>query len=538
MTAQEVSTTPIEGQKPGTSGLRAPVSMFRRPNYLENFVQSVFDAMPELKGGLLILGGDGRYWSDEASGIVLRMAAANGVSRVIAGQGGIMSTPAASNLVRKHDAAAAFILSASHNPGGPDGDFGFKVNGANGGPAPEAVTDAIYQRTTTIDRYLIADEAAPDISQIGTHAVGDMTIEIIDPVADYTEMMAGLFDFAPIAELIATGFKLRFDAMNAVTGPYAKAILEDRLGAAEGSVIGAVPLPDFGGGHPDPTPAVVQGLGGADIDFKAASDGDGDRNMVAGETLVVSPSDSLAVLLANAHLVPAYQGRVTGVARSMPTSRAVDLVAKELGVDCYETPTGWKFFGSLLDAGRITLCGEESAGLGSDHVREKDGLWGVMFWLRIVAARGMGVDDILRDHWAKYGRHYYARLDYEGLPAEEADAVTGALTAALNTLEGRRGQGLTVSRAHVFGYEDPVDASRSENQGWIVECGEDARFVVRESGTGTRGKTLRIYLEAYEAPGGGANRPLMDALADVRALATDVLGLDEKLAGRTPNVVG
>ena len=437
-----VPTTPFDGQKPGTSGLRKKVRVFQTPGYAEAFVQSVFDCLDGLDGATLILGGDGRYLNRDVIQIVLKMAAANGVARVRVGRGGLLSTPAASHLIRMSEALGGLILSASHNPGGPDEDFGIKYNIANGGPAPEAVTDAIYARTQTIDRYLILDAADVELDRPGEQRLGEMTVEVVDPVADYADLMETLFDFDAIGALIAGGFTISFDAMHAVTGPYARELLERRLGAAEGSVVNATPLEDFGGGHPDPNLVYAHELyarmmGPLAPDFGAASDGDGDRNLVIGRGCFVAPSDSLAVLAANAHLAPGYAGGLKGIARSMPTSAAADRVAQALGVPLYETPTGWKFFGNLLDAGLATICGEESAGAGSDHVREKDGVWAVLLWLNILAVRRQGVAEIMAEHWARFGRNYYARHDYEGLDSATADALVAALRGRLPTLAGR-----------------------------------------------------------------------------------------------------
>jgi phosphoglucomutase len=504
MHIETVPTRPVEGQLPGTSGLRKKVTVFQSSGYLENFVQSVFDVLPGLAGSTLVLGGDGRFHNDRAIQTILRMAAANGVATLIVGRGGLLSTPAASELIRSRGAYGGLILSASHNPGGPDGDFGIKYNIANGGPAPEKLTEAIYQRTLAIDRFLTVDAADLDLQREGESALGAMRIEVVDPVASYARLMQQLFDFERIRALLTRpGFRLCFDAMHAVTGPYAHAILEGQLGAPAGSVIHGVPLPDFGGGHPDPNPTYADQLIGrmfdADApDFGAASDGDGDRNMIVGRQFIVTPSDSLAVLAANATLVPGYAAGLKGVARSMPTSAAVDRVAEALGIPCYETPTGWKFFGNLLDAGLCTLCGEESAGTGSDHVREKDGLWAVLFWLNILAVRGGSVEQIVRKHWQRYGRNVYSRHDYEGVDAGIAKQIVADLRAALPSLPGRAVAGLTVSHADDFGYTDPVDGSVSRGQGLRVFFDGGSRIVLRLSGTGTEGATLRLYLERFE----------------------------------------
>ena len=543
MQVQTYRTRPFEGQLPGTSGLRKKVAVFQQPGYLQNFVQSVFDVLPGLAGSTLVLGGDGRYYNDTAIQTILRMAAANGVARVIVGRGGLLSTPAASELIRSRGAHGGLILSASHNPGGPEGDFGIKYNIGNGGPAPEKLTAAIHQRTLVIDRWLTVDAADVDLQRDGQSRLGAMRIEVVDPVASYAQLMQRLFDFERMRALLTRGgFRICFDAMHAVTGPYAHAILAGQLGAPAGSVINGVPLPDFGGGHPDPNPTYADELIGrmfaADApDFGAASDGDGDRNMIVGRNFIVTPSDSLAVLAANATRVPGYAAGLKGVARSMPTSGAVDRVAQALDIPCYETPTGWKFFGNLLDAGLCTLCGEESAGTGSDHVREKDGLWAVLFWLNILAERGGSVEQIVRAHWQRYGRNVYSRHDYEGVDAGVAQQIVADLRAALPSLAGREVAGLTVSRADDFAYTDPVDGSVSRGQGLRVFFDEGSRVVLRLSGTGTEGATLRLYLERFEAD---ATRHGIEAQAALQPLAdaAEVLsGLRARSGRERPSVI-
>ncbi len=536
-----VPTTPFPDQKPGTSGLRKAVPVFRQPRYLENFVQAVLD-VAGADGRTLVVGGDGRFLNDHAVGVILRMAAANGVARAVVGRGGLLSTPAVSALVRARGAHGAVVLSASHNPGGPEGDFGIKYNVANGGPAPEGVTAAIHARTLSIDAYRILEGGEADLDRLGESRLGAMTVEVVDPVETYAGLMETLFDLDRIAAMIRGGFRMRFDAMSAVTGPYAKAIFEGRLGAPAGTVLNGTPLPDFGGHHPDPNPVhaaeLIGILGGPDApDFGAASDGDGDRNLIVGPGLVVAPSDSLAVLAANAHLAPAYAGGLAGVARSMPTSRAVDRVAARLGIPAYETPTGWKFFGNLLDAGLITLCGEESAGTGSNHVREKDGIWAVLLWLNVIAARGEGVADILRGHWATFGRDYYVRHDYEGVATQAGEAVMAGLREALPRLPGRRAGALTVASADEFAYTDPVDGSVSTRQGIRILFEEDARAVVRLSGTGTSGATIRVYLERYEPDPSRQGLDPNQALADVAAAARAIADLEAKTGRTAPDVV-
>lgn len=534
-------TKPIDGQKPGTSGLRKRTAEFSIPGYLENYVQATFDGLGGVLGNTLVVGGDGRFFNAEAIATILRMAAANGVARVIVGQGGILSTPAASNLIRQRRANGGLILSASHNPGGPNGDFGVKYNIGNGGPAPEAITEKIFEMTTTLTRYLIVEEDAPSLDALGLSRMGDMIVEVVDPVAEYASLMDDLFDFAAIRDLFASGFTMKFDAMHAVTGPYATEILERRLGAPEGTVMNGVPLPDFGGGHPDPNPVwakpLVDMVMAADgPDFAAASDGDGDRNMILGRGLYVTPSDSLAVLAANAHLAPGYAKGIAGVARSMPTSRAADRVAAKLGVEAFETPTGWKFFGTLLDAGRATICGEESAGTGSDHVREKDGLWAVLLWLNILAKRRESVADVMAQHWAEYGRDYYSRHDYEEVDKAAAEAMIGRIRAQLDALSGSEAGPLTVERADDFSYTDPVDGSTSAHQGIRLFFQSGARAVLRLSGTGTVGATLRVYLERFEAPDGDHGLDAQEALAPVIAAVDAVAGIAAATGRSAPDV--
>ncbi|OYX63848.1 MAG: alpha-D-glucose phosphate-specific phosphoglucomutase [Novosphingobium sp. 32-60-15] len=537
-----VATKPYSGQKPGTSGLRKKVKVFQQTGYAENFVQSVFDVVERAERSTLVLGGDGRYHNREVIQQTIRLAAANGYARVLVGQGGILSTPAASHVIRKYGASGGLILSASHNPGGPDEDFGIKYNIANGGPAPEGVTDAIYARTLTIDRWFTVDAPDIDLDTIGTSTVGTMTVDVIDSVADYAELMETLFDFNAIRANVQAGFTMSFDAMSAVTGPYATAILEGRLGFSKGTVRNGVPLEDFGGHHPDPNMVHAHELfetmfGPNAPDFGAASDGDGDRNLIVGKNRFITPSDSLAMLAANAHLAPGYAGGLKGIARSMPTSAAADRVAEALGLPCYETPTGWKFFGNLLDAGMATICGEESAGTGSDHVREKDGLWAVLLWLNILAMRKISVDQLAREHWAKFGRNYYARHDYEALPTENADALMAELSQNLAALPGKAFGSLTVSTADNFSYLDPVDGSASKNQGVRVLFEGGSRVVFRLSGTGTEGATLRVYLERYEPAGGDLDRETPAMLAGLISAADGIAGIVRHTGRTAPDVV-
>ncbi|OWY15403.1 alpha-D-glucose phosphate-specific phosphoglucomutase [Thioclava sp. F34-6] len=536
------ATQPIDGQKPGTSGLRKKTRVFMQPNYLENFVQSTFDAIGGVRGKTLVLGGDGRYFGREAASTILKMAAANGAARMIVGQGAWLSTPAASNLIRQHQANGGIILSASHNPGGPAEDFGVKYNSSNGGPAPESITSAIHKRTQEITEYHLLDAADPDLDSVGETKLGEMTVEVVDPVTAYADLMETIFDFNALRDVFKAGFRTRMDSMCAITGPYAVEIFENRLGAPAGTVTHGTPLPDFGGMHPDPNPTwaheLMDEMMGANApDFGAASDGDGDRNMILGAGTYVSPSDSLAVLAANAHLVPGYKDGLKGVARSMPTSAAADRVAEALGLDCYETPTGWKFFGNLMDAGRVSLCGEESFGTGSDHVREKDGLWAVLMWLNILAARKMSVAEIMADHFARYGRNYYSRHDYEALPTEQAEAMLDDLRGRLGELKGTQVEGLTVESSDEFSYTDPVDGSVAEGQGFRILFEGGSRVVLRLSGTGTEGATLRVYLERYAPGPDGLDHDPQEALAPIIRATEALVGIRERTGREKPDVI-
>ena len=540
MSKLTITTAPIEGQKPGTSGLRKKTKVFMGPHYLENFVQSMFDGIGGVAGKTLVVGGDGRYFNDRATQVIMRMAAANGAAKVIAGQNALLSTPAASHLIRSMKTDGGIILSASHNPGGIDEDFGIKFNMANGGPAPESVTDAMFACTQEITSYHIWESTDVDLDTIGTSELGSMAVEIVDPVAAYVDLMQQLFDFPAIKAMIKGGARIRFDSMNAITGPYAKAIIEDLLGARNGTVTHGTPLPDFGGMHPDPNPTwahelMSEMMGENPPALGAASDGDGDRNMVVGPNCYVSPSDSLAVIAANAHLAPGYKQGLKGVARSMPTSAAVDRVAAEMGMECYETPTGWKFFGNLLDDGRVSLCGEESFGTGSDHVREKDGVWAILMWLNIMAATGNSVPELMQAHWLKFGRNYYSRHDFEAIETDKADALMAALRGTLASLQGQKIGPFTVEMADDYSYLDPVDGSTSAHQGVRVVFEGGARFVVRLSGTGTSGATLRLYLEKLDTT--SFDQDPQSALADVIAAAEQVISIAKFTGRTTPDVV-
>ncbi|MDP1995916.1 MAG: alpha-D-glucose phosphate-specific phosphoglucomutase [Gallionella sp.] len=542
MQVHTIATTPFPDQKPGTSGLRKRVPLFKRPHYLENFVQALFDSIAAPAGSVLVLGGDGRYYNREAIQVILKMAAANGFGRVLVGRGGILSTPAASCVIRKYQTCGGIILSASHNPGGPDGDFGIKYNTANGGPAPEKITEAIFSVSRQISRYRIA--AAPDVAldELGDSRLGDMTVSVIDPVADYADLMGSLFDFAAIRALLSSGFRIKFDAMHAVNGPYVREIFVNRLGASADSMMNAEPLPDFGGGHPDPNLTyaheLVETLYGNDApDFGAASDGDGDRNMILGKHFFVTPSDSLAILAANAHLVPGYRQGLAGIARSMPTSAAADRVAMALNIPCYETPTGWKFFGNLMDAGKVTLCGEESFGTGSNHIREKDGLWAVLFWLNILAVRKQSVEDIVREHWARFGRNVYSRHDYEGIQTDAANGVMKLLHDSFATLLGAQFGNYKVLFCDDFSYTDPVDGSVSTGQGVRIGFTDGSRIVFRLSGTGTEGATLRIYMEAFEPDVAQHHLDAQEALAGLIGIALEISELRQRTGRGQPTVI-
>lgn len=542
MTIHIISTQPFSDQRPGTSGLRKRVTVFQQPYYLENFVQSVFDAVKAPVGASLVVGGDGRFYNLEAIQIILKMAAANGIGRVLVGRNGILSTPAASCVIRKYKTFGGIILSASHNPGGPQGDFGIKFNAANGGPATETLTEAIYACSKEIAQYKIVD--APDVALdvVGEIELAGMKVEIIDSVTDYVALMETLFDFEAIRQLLASGFRLRFDAMHAVTGPYARAIFVDRLGASPDAVMNAEPLPDFGGGHPDPNLTyahdLVEIMFGDDApDFGAASDGDGDRNMILGKQFFVTPSDSLALIAANARLAPGYGQGIAGVARSMPTSAAVDRVAEELDIPCFETPTGWKFFGNLMDAGKVTLCGEESFGTGSDHVREKDGLWAVLFWLNILAIKRQPVETIVKRHWARFGRNVYSRHDYEELPNEAANHLIEHIRAQFSSLPGQSLGRYTVKACDDFSYTDPVDGSVSQKQGIRILFEDGSRIVFRLSGTGTAGATLRIYLESFDADISQHDQDAQNALAELIGIAEQVSELRQRTGREQPTVI-
>ena len=533
---------PFADQKPGTSGLRKSSRQFETPHYLESFIEAILRTVPGIAGGTLVVGGDGRYGNRRAIGVIARMAAAHGVARLITTTGGILSTPAASHLIREHGATAGIILSASHNPGGPDGDFGVKVNGANGGPAPEPLTDAIYAATQTLDGYRICEEVALPLDAPGSLSIGALQIEVIDGVDDYIALMQKLFDFDQIGDLLRNDYPIAFDAMHAVTGPYARRLFEGLLGAPAGTVRNGTPSEDFGGGHPDPNLTYADELAALLLEgdayrFGAACDGDGDRNMILGRHCFVNPSDSLAVLTANATLAPAYAGGLAGVARSMPTSAAVDVVAKELGIPCFETPTGWKFFGNLLDAGRITLCGEESFGTGSDHIREKDGLWAVLFWLQILARKRTSVAAIMADHWSRFGRHYYSRHDYEAIASEAAHGLYDRLKGMLPTLVGQDFAGRCIATADDFSYSDPIDGSLTTGQGLRLLLDDGSRVVFRLSGTGTQGATLRLYLESYVSPSGNLQQDPQQALADLITAADQLAEIKLRTGMDQPTVI-
>jgi phosphoglucomutase len=535
---ETISTKPFGDQRPGTSGLRKKVTVFQQPHYAENFIQSIFDSLEGFAGKTLVLGGDGRYYNTDVSQTTIRMAAANGFGRVIVGRNGLLSTPAASHLIRKNKAFGGLILSASHNPGGPDGDFGIKYNASNGGPAPEKITEAIFARTKSIATYKIIKSADVDLNKIGICKAANMIVEVVDPVSDYAELMQSLFDFDAIKSLFKSGFTMKFDGMHAITGPYAHRILEDILGAAKGTVMKGEPLPDFGGHHPDPNLVHAKELCDAVLsdsgpNFGAASDGDGDRNLIVGRGIYVTPSDSLAIIAANMQLAPAYSQGIAGVARSMPTSCAADRVAAKLGVPCFETPTGWKFFGNLLDAGKVTVCGEESFGTGSNHVREKDGLWAVLMWLNILAKRKQSASEIVRAHWQEFGRNYYTRHDYEEVDLAAANDLMKNLRDQLPKLVGTR----NIKNADDFAYDDPIDGSRTTGQGIRILFDNGSRIIFRLSGTGTAGATLRIYIEKYEPDPKLHNIETQRALSDLIILSRSISDIAKRTGRKEPSVI-
>ena len=547
MNIKTIYTQPFLDQKPGTSGLRKKVKVFQQTNYLENFVQSIFDSIEVAPNSALTLGGDGRFYNASAIQTIIKMAAANGFSRVLVGQGGILSTPAASHIIRKHQTLGGIILSASHNPAGPDEDFGIKYNTPNGGPAPEKITEAIFAKSKVLSEYKICNFADVDIETLGETNIGQFTVEVINPVTDYADLMASMFDFAAIKTLLQSGFKLKFDAMHAVTGPYAQEIFVNRLGAPESCLMNCFVSETFGGGHPDPNLTYAHEL--VDVlyqqnapDFGAASDGDGDRNMILGKHFFVTPSDSLAIIAENAALIPAYSRGLAGVARSMPTSGAVDRVAKKLNIPCYETPTGWKFFGNLMDAGKVTLCGEESFGTGSNHVREKDGLWAVLCWLNIIAVKQKSVEEIVKNHWLEYGRNVYSRHDYEAVPSDIANTVMAHIKAQISSLPNQLFgnpaiKSYTVKIADDFSYTDPIDGSISTEQGVRILFNDDSRIVFRLSGTGTEGATVRIYLEAFEPNAANHHLDAQLALAELIGIAEEISQLKQISARNSPTVI-
>jgi len=542
MQIKTIATQAFLDQKPGTSGLRKKVKIFQLPHYLENFVQSIFDTLTLPQNAVLTLGGDGRFYNRTAIQTIIQMAAANGFSKVIVGKGGILSTPAASHIIRQYQTFGGIILSASHNPAGPDEDFGIKYNTANGGPAPEKITEAIFENSKVLQAYKVADVPEINLDVLGVTTVDGFTVEVINPVADYTDLMESMFDFAAIKSLLADGFTLKFDAMHAVTGPYAKEILENRLSASAASLMNCEVSENFGGGHPDPNLTYAHDLvdivyGQQAPDFGAASDGDGDRNMILGKGFFVTPSDSLAIIAANAHLIPAYQSGIAGVARSMPTSGAVDRVAEKMGIDCYETPTGWKFFGNLMDADKVTLCGEESFGTGSNHVREKDGLWAVLCWLNIIAAKKQSVETIVKAHWAEYGRNVYSRHDYEAIPTADANSVITHIRDQFETLIGQQLGNYAVKACDDFAYTDPVDGSISQQQGIRILFADGSRIVFRLSGTGTEGATIRIYLEAFEPDVANHHLDAQEALQEMIQIALQISDLKARTGREKPTVI-
>lgn len=543
MKINQVSTASFLDQKPGTSGLRKKVTVFQQAHYLENFVQSIFDSLTIPAGAILVLGGDGRYYNSVAIQTIIKMAAANGFAKVMVGQGGILSTPAASHVIRLYKTFGGLILSASHNPGGKDGDFGIKYNVSNGSPASETITEAVFALSKKITTYKIADLPDVDLNVLGETQFDEFNVSVFNPVTDYADLMATLFDFEAIKSLLASGFKMKFDGMHAVTGPYAKEIFLNRLQASADALMNCDPSEDFGGGHPDPNLTYAEDLvkimyaGAQSPDFGAASDGDGDRNMILGKGFFVTPSDSLALIAANAKLVQGYEGGIAGVARSMPTSGAVDRVAEQLGIPCFETPTGWKFFGNLMDAGKVTICGEESFGTSSSHVREKDGLWAVLFWLNILAIKRQSVDQIVKRHWVQFGRNVYSRHDYEAIPNDAANSVIAHIHSRFATLPNQVFGGHIVKSCDDFSYTDPIDGSESTKQGIRILFTDGSRIVFRLSGTGTEGATLRVYLEAFEPDSANHHLDAQVALSVMIEIALQISELKARTGRNTPTVI-
>ncbi|KAG1770650.1 hypothetical protein EDD22DRAFT_796375 [Suillus occidentalis] len=558
---KEISTKPFDGQKPGTSGLRKRVKVFQQEHYTENFIQAIFDSI-KADGATLVIGGDGRYFSPETVQTILKIGSANGVKKLIIGKDSILSTPAASNVIRKYKADGGILLTASHNPGGPNNDFGIKYNVSNGGPAPENVTNKIYEITKTIQKYKVIEADPIDLSVIGETKYGPTEVLIIDSVADYVELLQGIFDFQLIKDFLqnnAESFRILFDGLHGVTGPYARAILVDTLGLPEASIQNCVALPDFGGGHPDPNltyaHSLVEVVEAKNIQFGAASDGDGDRNMIYGKGAFVTPSDSVAIIADWAHVIPYFKGGVKGLARSMPTSKAIDLVAQKKGLEYFEVPTGWKFFGNLMDAGRLSICGEESFGTGSDHIREKDGIWAIMAWLNIIAAANkespnelIGIKELLKKHYSVYGRSFFSRYDYEEVSSEGANKLValldGAITSsslAKKTYKSKStNQDFTIASVTNFSYTDPIDGSVSKNQGQVVLFDDGSRVVFRLSGTGSAGATVRLYVERYVGPEAGEKVLAGDTAEGLKGLievALEISNLKEFLGRDEPTVI-
>ncbi|KAL2920574.1 Phosphoglucomutase chloroplastic [Bienertia sinuspersici] len=555
-TIRSVPTKPYDGQKTGTSGLRKKVKVFMQENYLANWIQALFNSLPseDYVNGVLVLGGDGRYFNKEAAQIIIKIAAANGVAKIFVGQDGILSTPAVSAVIRKRKANGGFVMSASHNPGGPEYDWGIKFNYSSGQPAPESITDKIYGNTLSISEIKMATIPDIDLSRVGVTKFGNFIVEVVDPVGDYMELMESVFDFHLIRSLLSrSDFRFTFDAMHAVTGAYAKPIFVEKLGASMDSISNGVPLEDFGHGHPDPNLTYAKDLvdimyGDNGPDFGAASDGDGDRNMILGRSFFVTPSDSVAIIAANAQeAIPYFYHGIKGLARSMPTSGALDRVAEKLKLPFFEVPTGWKFFGNLMDSEQLSICGEESFGTGSDHIREKDGIWAVLAWLSILAYRNkekkqgerlVSVSDVVKEYWAAYGRNFFSRYDYEECESEGANKMVDYLRDLIsNSKEGDKYGEYVLRFADDFSYQDPVDGSVVSKQGVRLVFADGSRIIFRLSGTGSAGATIRVYIEQFEPDVSRHDLDAQTALKPLIDLALSLSKLKDFTGREKPTVI-